>query len=169
MKVTLNKIFIILTLLTLMTLPLTLAMAAQSSASKGNEIRRDGRFIAYSNGTALDTSTNLIWAAEDNGSNINWRNAKSYCENYRGGGYTDWRMPTQDELAGLYDTSKTYKSDCGLAVHLTELIHLTCTLPWAFEMRGSDAAYFNFYLGGRYWLHPAIESGGRALPVRSDK
>jgi hypothetical protein len=68
---------------------------------------RDGRFIAYDNGTVLDTSTNLMWAAKDNGSNINWADAES---NYRGGGYTDWRMPTQDELAGLYDGAVTGKN-----------------------------------------------------------
>jgi tetratricopeptide (TPR) repeat protein len=67
------------------------------------EIKRDGRFIAYSNGTVLDTQTNLMWAAKDNGSYINWQDAKSYCENFSGGGYTDWRMPKQNELAGLYD------------------------------------------------------------------
>jgi len=72
-----------------------------------------------------------MWATKDNGSDINWANAKSYCENYRGGGYTDWRMPTQDELAGLYDTAKTYKADCGFDTHLTELIRLTCAALWA--------------------------------------
>ena len=66
-----------------------------------------------------------MWAAHDNASNINQYNAKSYCENYRGGGYTDWRMPTQNELAGLYDAGKTYTSNGGDLVHLTELIHLT--------------------------------------------
>jgi uncharacterized caspase-like protein len=64
--------------------------------STANEIRRDGRFIAYDNGTVMDTLTNLMWAAKDNGSDINWTDAKSYCENYRGGGYADWRMPTLD-------------------------------------------------------------------------
>lgn len=80
-------------------------MGSLPSAPRGSEIRRDGRFIVYDNGTVLDTRTNLMWAAKDNGSNINWQNAKEYCENYRGGGYTDWRVPTQDELAGLYDRS----------------------------------------------------------------
>jgi hypothetical protein len=81
------------------------------------------RFKIYKNGTVLDTRTNLMWAAKDNGSDINWQDAKSYCENYRGGGYSDWRMPTQDELAGLYDSSKSYplpQSD--YHVRLTELI-----------------------------------------------
>jgi hypothetical protein len=129
---------------------------------------RDNRFIAYDNGTVLDTWTNLMWAAHDNASNINWYNAKNYCENYRGGGYTDWRMPAQDELAGLYDAGKTYTSNCGLPVHLTELIHLTSIGPWASETRGSDAAFFNFNVGLRAW--PPQSSGGvRALPVRSGK
>jgi len=74
------------------------------------EIGKDGRFTAYDDGTVLDTRTGLMWAAKDNGADINWPNAKRYCENYRGGGYTDWRMPTQDELAGLYDSSKSYKA-----------------------------------------------------------
>ena len=49
-----------------------------------------------------------MWASRDNGRNINWQDAKNYCDNYRGGHYTGWRMPTQDELAGLYDNGKTY-------------------------------------------------------------
>ncbi len=107
----------------------TIDMAKRPSQPTAGETARDGRFIAYSNGTVSDTRTNLMWAAKDNGSNINWADAKSYCENYRGGGYTDWRMPTYDELAGLYDKLKTYKSDCGWNVHLTELIRLTCISP----------------------------------------
>ena len=137
--------------------------------STAGEMARDNRFIAYDNGTVLDTWTNLMWAAHDNGSNINWAVAKSYCENYRGGGYTDWRMPTQDELAGLYDAGKTYTSNCGDGVHLTELIHLTCCWPWASETRGSEAAYFDFYNGIRYWGPQSHGSNSRALPVRSGK
>jgi hypothetical protein len=45
----------------------------------------EGRFIAHHNGTVLDTKTNLMWAAKDNGSNINLTDAKSYCEKYQGG------------------------------------------------------------------------------------
>jgi hypothetical protein len=89
-----------------------LAMGNRPSVSTAKEIRRDGRFIAYNDGTVLDTITNLMWAAKDNGSNINWADAKNYCEDYRGGGYTDWRMPTQDELAGLYDTGKSRPMAC---------------------------------------------------------
>ena len=133
------------------------------------EIGTDGRFTAYDDGTVLYTRTGLMWAAKDNGNNINWVSAKSYCENYRGGGYTDWRMPTQDELAGLYDAGKTYTSDCGDNVHLTELIRLSCYWTWASETRGSEAAYFNFSDGNRLWLPQSIVIYYRALPVRFGK
>ncbi|HUH64937.1 MAG TPA: DUF1566 domain-containing protein [Syntrophales bacterium] len=147
---------------------------AQPAVSKGNEIKRDGRFIAYDNGTVLDTKTNLMWAAKDSGSNVNWPDAKGYCENYRGGGYSDWRMPTQDELAGLYDASKGYRTACGQDAHLTEMIGLTCNWVWASETRGSkDAACFSFRGGDSYWKPQCYGnfsvSPRRALPVRNAK
>jgi len=139
------------------------------------EKARDGRFIAYDNGTVLDTQTNLIWAARDNGSSITWANAKSYCEDYRGGGYADWRMPTQDELAGLYDANKSQQAECNSSyqIHVaTDLIHLTCFYPWASETHDDDdgdAALFGFLNGGRYWDPRLLGLDTRALPVRAGK
>jgi len=133
-------------------------------------IGKDGRFIAYDDGTVVDRKSGLMWAAKDNGADITWHGAKSYCENYRGGGYTDWRMPTQDELAGLYDKAKGYKSACGDEAHLTELIRLTCHWTWASDTRGSGAACFRFGGGGyRCWGPPSGFSNSRAFPVRSGK
>ncbi|MCX5829255.1 MAG: DUF1566 domain-containing protein [Deltaproteobacteria bacterium] len=126
--------------------------------SKAGETGRDDRFTAYSNGTVLDTRTNLMWAAKDNGSDITWANAKSYCDNYRGGGNTGWRMPTQHELAELYASGA-----------LGGLIKLTSYCPWASETRGSDAATFRFNSGERGWTPQSYDVTLRALPVRSGK
>jgi len=95
----------------------TSEIAARLLARK--EIGSDGRrFVAYDDGTVLDEESGLMWAAKDNGADINWQSAKGYCENYRGGGYTDWRMPTQDELARLYESSVEGHN----GYHLTTLI-----------------------------------------------
>ena len=154
-------------------------VAAKTSCCSSRIARN--RFIAYNNGTVLDTRTNLMWAAEDNGSNINWADGKSYCENYRGGGYTDWRMPTTDELVGLYDKSidavSGCKVDCGGRVNLvTELIHLTCRDLWASETRvlgtekkGLRANKFNFGYGGSLLEPQGASKNYRVLPVRSNK
>ena len=131
---------------------------SQPSASGARETGSDGRFIPYNDGTVLDTRTNLMWAAKDNGADINWQNAKSYCQNYSGGGHTDWRMPTQDELAGLYDGG-SYKN----------VITITKWFVWASKIRGSEAANFHFDGGYRSWYPQSSDFNGRALPVRSGR
>jgi formylglycine-generating enzyme required for sulfatase activity len=134
-------------------------------------IARDKRFIAYDNGTVKDTKTGLMWAAKDNGEDISLKDAKRYCENYRGGGYTDWRMPTYDELKGLYDKSKHYRvKQQNNDVHLTKFIELSTTSPWTSDTYRSEAVKFSFKNGGLYYGNPsdAFFGWGRALPVRSD-
>ena len=134
------------------------------------ETARDGRFIAFDNQTVLDTKTNLIWAAKDNGQDINWYNAKRYCESYRGGSYTDWRMPTQEELAQLYDAGKSQRHDAQQnPLHLTELIRLTDCCTWSSKTRGSESAYFDFTDGTHWWFVSPGTNINRALPVRSAK
>jgi uncharacterized caspase-like protein len=145
----------------------TLAMGKRPTSETGNEISRDGRFIAYNNGTVLDTSTNLMWAAKDNGGDINLANAINYCKKYRGGGYTDWRMPTQNELAGLYDVGKNNRYGARVT---TDLILITKWWIWASETRGSDAANFNIALGMPGWVPQSTDATGRrVIPVRSVK
>ena len=134
------------------------------------EVGRDGRFIAFDNQTVLDTKTNLIWAAKDNGRDINWYDAKKYCMTYRGGGYTDWRMPTKDELAQLYDARKAQRYEARQnPLHLTELIRLSDCCPWSSQTRGSESAYFDFSDGTHWWFLSPGTSVNRALPVREAK
>jgi hypothetical protein len=71
------------------------------------ESGRDGRFIAYDDGTVLDSKTNLMWAAEAEDASITTNGANEFAENYHAGGYTDWRVPTQDEMLGLYNPDKS--------------------------------------------------------------
>ena len=148
----------------------TFIMAKYAAAG---EKARDDRFIAYDNGTVLDTKTNLMWTAKDNGRDIEWQDAKFYCENYHGGGYKDWRMPTLDELEGVYDGRKARPAVCTdrNGIHIaTELIDVTCLCLWAAETNSStdEAAIFDFGPG----IRSAFNSQQvlcRALPVRSGK
>ena len=50
-----------------------------------------------------DPDTNLIWTKVDNGSDVTWQQANAYCANLHLAGNSDWRLPTIDELQGLYD------------------------------------------------------------------
>ena len=123
------------------------------------------RFVNNGDGTVADTKTGLMWSAKDNGSPINWPDALSYCQNFSGGGHTDWRMPTLAELASLYDPGVKNKR----GYHVTKLIDTSAQTCWASETRGYEAARFNFTYGQEYWLRQAYSGPTRVLPVRSNK
>jgi len=60
-------------------------------------------------GTGATNTTQIIAVLGSNGV------AASLCRNYRGGGYTDWFLPSKDELNELYKTSAVVG---GLATYL---------------------------------------------------
>ena len=132
-------------------------------------ITRDNRFIAFDNGTVLDTHMNRMWAAKDNGSDINWLDAKYYCENYQGGGYKDWRMPALEELGGLDSHFRYYESDSDVDDDPTDLICLTGTWVWSSNLNNSTACTYNFSNGHDGWDYLETLFFIRALPVRSAK
>jgi hypothetical protein len=67
------------------------------------------RFVDHGDGSVTDTKTDLMWAAKDNGNLINWQTARSDCQNYHGGGHTDWRILSLTELSSLYDPKEKNK------------------------------------------------------------
>jgi hypothetical protein len=159
-----------------------------SAAVKGppKETSKDGQFTAYDNGTVLDTRTNLLWASRDNGAPTSWPDAKSYAGSYHGGDYTDWRLPTEAELAGLYDKAKSHKSYCAAAVdelgqaadevHLaTDLIHLSCTREWTSQEQSGkpgSVTIYDFHSGNdaaRPGVKEFTDTGSRVLLVRAVK
>jgi len=69
-----------------------------------------------SSGCWIDTSTGLMWAANDSGRSVTWGHARKYCRNLRFAGYADWRLATLDELEtlvvnGAYDPHRVESTD----------------------------------------------------------
>ena len=169
-------------------LPPTPATAADANAVKAppKETGKDGQFTAYQDGTVLDTKTNLMWTARDNGAALSFPGAKAYATKASVGGYTDWRLPNSSELAALFDKSKTRKSYCAPAVdelgavaddvHVTtELIHISCTRQWtaqATDAKAGSAIVFDFHSGNdaaRPDSAEFIDTASRVLLVRAAK
>ena len=111
-----------------------------------------------------DTVTGLTWAAKGYRCTLNWHDAKQYCDNFRAGGYTDWRMPTLDELAGIYEP----KTKNQRGYHVNSFIDIIYS-PWAAEIRGSEGAFFYFFSGKVAWFHQSESLVTGVLPVRGDQ
>lgn len=69
---------------------------------KEEEIEEDKSFRECSSkgwAPCKDSSSGLIWSRKK--SNLNWQDAYHYCPANTDGDYTDWRLPTIDELRTL--------------------------------------------------------------------
>jgi hypothetical protein len=90
-------------IIALIVLSTTGVMGGGQASNKDETPAKESQTLGY----WLDSSTRLMWAKKDNGKNVNWHQATTYCRKLRVGGYADWRLATIDELEGLIDI-KTY-------------------------------------------------------------
>jgi len=85
-------------------------LAIESFDTWGSETIGDadaaGSYTDNGNGTVTDTSTGLMWRQAGSSNEMTWEQALTYCENMDFGGYTDWRLPTINELRSLVDYSR---------------------------------------------------------------
>jgi len=125
-----------------------------------------------------DPSTGLMWAAKDNGKNVAWGKAMKYCRNLSLAGYSDWRLPSIDELQRIYDDSgltAPHPKDVvpALAGKAKGGLLLTGAREWSsnrvLDDRGHSTGYaweYDFPHGQR-WKDPLGYTGSlRALCVR---
>jgi hypothetical protein len=66
-------------------------------------------FVDNGDGTVTDRATGLLWQKSGSSRSVTWRRAKDYIDKLNRNqfaGYSDWRLPTIDELASLFEKSK---------------------------------------------------------------
>jgi hypothetical protein len=101
-------------------------------------------------GVWSDPATGLMWTRKDNGYALRWQPAAEYCRNLQLGGYSDWRLPTIDELKNIYNPAA--RAACGLEGHavcqIKGNIRLTSGVAWSSS--GTDRPQFmrGFYFRG---------------------
>jgi hypothetical protein len=119
------------------------------------------RFTVRDNGVIVDTKHDLEWFVGPD-KDTTWDEAKSWVESLsvQGGG---WRMPTKDELAGLYMK--------GVASHnMSPLFKTTGGFVWTGETVSSSYAWgFCFEIGDAFWPRLTHSDTARAFAVRAVK
>ena len=136
----------------------TLLVSFHCTVSAGEE-----RFsIANDKAILIDLQTGLMWPLQDNGTDISWPAGKKYCDSFNLGGFSDWRMPTREELASLYDLQAADSSD----YYITRAIKISACCQWAIDTRKARVGSFDFEYGNRDWGYPMSTVDARVLPVR---
>ncbi len=122
------------------------------------------RFITMVDGNVRDRWLDVIWSASDNGSDIDWLDAREYCYG-RGDG---WAPPSFAQLDELYDATGASNQTCGEArCQVTPLIKLSAARVWTGEGSGDDlrAVIIDLSTGTRSDYARINPFGQRALCV----
>jgi len=110
-----------------------------------------------------DPATGLMWTKSDNGSDVTAQEALNYCIDLQLAGYSDWQLPTIDQLATISDAAVT---GSGWGQHVKGNLQIS-GFEWGASFKKTRLVpwTFNFYDGSRL-EGPLGERQDRALCVR---
>ena len=125
-------------------------------------------------GAVRDTKTSLLWSQKDNGGDVDFAGAKKFCEDMTLAGHDDWRLPSLEELKGIYDekvaSPPTYLyRGKPYPLRMDPSFQLTAPGIWSSSMRYENrgVAYSFFFSSGRELVTaPNATNYQRAICVR---
>lgn len=94
-----------------------------------------GRFQEKQTGTVLDTRTGLTWclldSRADTGKCLDYQAAENYVEGLATGGFSDWRLPTAEELAEIYKKAPFFPAAAGAEWYWTAKSYTRYSDGWS--------------------------------------
>ena len=75
-------------------------------AVRGGAVRSFDHLVMNNDGTITDSATGLMWQAETKSYTKTWTEALLYCDQLTLADYSDWRLPSREELRSIVDYSK---------------------------------------------------------------
>ena len=91
----------------------------QDKSTQPKRFEEKGRDVIY------DTKTRIFWLKKDSwqdkGKFFNWHEAREYADRKnlrKPGGFGDWRLPSVDEAASLFDADAENPGKGGTALHI---------------------------------------------------
>ena len=133
--------------------------APKKSADPKAKPKTQKRYTKDADGVITDSRTGLQWYVGSDW-DTNWYAAKKWVDGLTvaGGG---WRMPSRNELKGLYQKGKGSRN-------MDPIFKTSDRWVWSGETRGSsDAWRFHFTIGEGFWHRRTPGSDVRAFAVRS--
>jgi Protein of unknown function (DUF1566) len=101
-------------------------------------------------GVWTDPATGLMWTRKDNGYALRWQPAVEYCRSLHLGGYSDWRLPSIDELKKIYNPNAQVAcgSEGNMVCQIKGRIQLTSGVVWSSSGTGRPQFMRGFYFHG---------------------
>ena len=111
------------------------------------------RSYTRENGIVIDQTTGLQWQDDysNNGGSVKkatWEDAKTYCENLTLGGYSDWRLPSIEELKSIVDYGKSDPAIDPIFENVVFYLYWSSTTLASFS---SNAWFVHFADGHNDW------------------
>ena len=129
----------------------------------------ESRWTDLGSGVLRDSRSGLQWTRDDNGSDIDWEGAQSYCDGKRSG----WRLPSLEELAAIYDQTDAGTRCADALCKNSSQFHLTGSWFWSATQVGKDSTDGIELAWGLLMVNGArtqsvreVSYGSRALCVR---
>ena len=145
--------------------------AAREQEERNRQALEQSARDEYARPTWTDPDTGLIWTKSENSMDVNWKQATDYCQGLRLAGNSDWRLPTIEELQGIYDPyvdiPGRWTTGSSVTWHVKGNLRLS-GWHWSSSRGAASGEAWRFYfdVGERYSSRLGFSSHGRALCVR---
>jgi hypothetical protein len=103
-------------------------------------------FVDNGDDTVTDRVTGLMWQKDGSSEGMTWANAKAYVNKLnsdRFAGYSDWRLPTIEELASLMKSSKANGD-----LYIDPIFSEKQTFCWSADTFGPGTAWYASFKTG---------------------
>jgi chemotaxis protein histidine kinase CheA len=135
--------------------------AAEAEAAQTQAEAEQKRLALLQQNLWADPATGLWWARHDNGSDVNWRQAQSYCASLTLAGHSQWRLPTIEELQGILNPGGRGNNRVRGGLQTAAGYSY-----WSNTREGAAQAWTFNFVGSRYPNQLEYHTGARALCVR---
>lgn len=99
-------------------LPLLSLLPLLAGCAAGHLTPSTTALMRFGNGICRESKSGLMWQEEAGPAVSDWNEAKAQVANLRLGGYTDWRLPTKEELLDLLLLcERTRQTNCPKRLH----------------------------------------------------
>jgi Protein of unknown function (DUF1566) len=152
---------------------LLLSVAVLQLGAQSSPEGRGGAQETQIRGYWIDPSNGLMWAGKDNGKDVSWKKAMTYCRDLRLARYSDWRLANIGELDRIHDKDANAPGLAGpgngrpFTWHIKGNLFLTGN-QWSSSRLVGHGGQFSGY-AARYDFNEGQEFNGDELSYHTNK